>query len=95
MLRSLPKMLGVPCTAVLLAFVCVGTYAQPAGKNFSMEQVLGYPYPGNLVSSPNGNVIAWVLDQRGVRNIWAAFGPNYQPKLVTHYETMTARNSAI
>ncbi|MGH8363704.1 MAG: hypothetical protein ACRESQ_10185, partial [Gammaproteobacteria bacterium] len=86
MSRLLPKILGLPLAVALLALVGVSSYAQPATPAFSMEQVLGYPYPSNLVSSPNGNVIAWVLDQRGVRNIWVAFGPNYQPKLVTHYE---------
>ncbi|HKT32679.1 MAG TPA: LpqB family beta-propeller domain-containing protein [Gammaproteobacteria bacterium] len=86
MSHSLPKMFGLPLAAALLALVGAGSYAQPAAQTFSMEQVLGYPYPSNLVSSPDGNVIAWVLDQRGVRNIWVAFGPNYQPKLVTHYE---------
>ncbi len=60
-------------------------YAQHSEHNFTMEQVLGYPYPSELVSSPNGNEFAWVLNIRGVRNIWVAQGPDYQPRLLTGY----------
>ena len=86
MTRSLRALLWLPLIATLLVLSCITAQAQPAAQTFTMEQVLDYPYPSNLVSSPNGEVIAWVLDQRGVRNIWVAFGPNFQPKLVTHYE---------
>ena len=86
MTRSLRALFSLPLVATLLVVSGIAAQAQPAVQTFTMEQVLGYPYPSNLVSSPNGNVIAWVLNQRGVRNIWVAFGPNFQPKLVTHYE---------
>ena len=38
-----------------------------------------------MVSSPNGSAIAWVLNERGVRNIWVAQGSDYQPRLLTRY----------
>lgn len=86
MTRCLLRMLWLLFPAALCAPICVNAQAQPAIQTFSMEQVLGYPYPSDLVSSPDSDVIAWVLNQRGVRNIWVAFGPNYQPKLVTNYD---------
>ncbi|MBU6421692.1 MAG: S9 family peptidase [Gammaproteobacteria bacterium] len=85
--RSLRVLFWLPLVVTLLVLSGIAAQAQTAAaKPFTMEQVLGYPYPSDLVSSPNGDVIAWVLDQRGVRNIWVAFGPDFQPKLVTHYE---------
>ena len=59
--------------------------AQQPGHDFTMEQILGYPYPSGIVSSPKGNAFAWVLNERGVRNIWVARGPDYQPRMLTGY----------
>ena len=84
--RFVSKMLRLPLIAIPLVLISVAAPAQTAAQAFTMQQVLGYPYPSDLVSSPRGDVIAWVMDQRGVRNIWVAFGPNYQPKLLTSYE---------
>lgn len=52
---------------------------------FSVAQVTSYPYPLNLVSGPDGRTIAWVLDERGVRNVFVATAPGYAPRMVTHY----------
>lgn len=47
-----------------------------------MAQVLAYPFPSDLVSLRSGNAFAWVSDDRGVRNIWAAQGPDYKARRV-------------
>jgi dipeptidyl aminopeptidase/acylaminoacyl peptidase len=41
---------------------------------FSIEQVLSAPFPSELVAAPTGRAVAWVFDDRGVRNIWVAAG---------------------
>jgi len=71
--RFVSKMLRLPLIAIPLVLISVAAPAQTAAQAFTMQQVLGYPYPSDLVSSPRGDVIAWVMDQRGVRNIWVAF----------------------
>jgi dipeptidyl aminopeptidase/acylaminoacyl peptidase len=58
--------------------------AQQPGP-FTMAEVLGYPYPSDLVSQPSGNAFAWVSDARGVRNIWVAQGPDHRAHRVTDY----------
>ena len=58
--------------------------AQPG--SFSMEQILGYPYPLELTASPTGSRIAWVFNERGVRNIWVAEGPGFRARQVTDYK---------
>ncbi|MDE3156605.1 MAG: S9 family peptidase [Acidobacteriota bacterium] len=57
--------------------------AQPAP--FTLPQVLSYPYPLNLVAAPSGSAIAWVFDEKGVRNIWMAAGPDFRPRRLTAY----------
>ncbi|HJS91774.1 MAG TPA: prolyl oligopeptidase family serine peptidase [Steroidobacteraceae bacterium] len=56
---------------------------QPA--HFSMAQVLGYPYPSDLIAWRHGNAFAWTSDARGVRNIWVAESPDYHARRVTNY----------
>ncbi len=50
-----------------------------------MAQVLGFPFPSDLVSLGSGSAFAWVSDERGVRNIWVAQGPDYRARRLTHY----------
>ena len=52
---------------------------------FTLDQVLGYPYPSNLIAAPTGSRIAWVLDERGHRNIYFADAPDYRARRLTHY----------
>src|SRR5262249_52367035 len=52
---------------------------------FTLEQVLSYPYPSDLVAAPSGARVAWVLDERGHRNIYVADAPDYKARRLTHY----------
>src|SRR5258708_40036401 len=58
---------------------------QPAPRGFSVEQILGFPSPENLVASPVGSTIAWTFNERGVRNIYTASGPGFEARRVTPY----------
>ncbi|HZZ65212.1 MAG TPA: prolyl oligopeptidase family serine peptidase [Candidatus Baltobacteraceae bacterium] len=74
-------------TFALTLIFCGATFslAHAASGTFSLQSVLGYPYPLNVVSGPDGRTIAWVLNERGVRNIFLATAPNYVPRKVTNY----------
>ena len=50
-----------------------------------MAQMLGYAFPSDLVAQRSGNAFAWVSDERGVRNIWVAQGPDYRARRLTNY----------
>ncbi len=54
---------------------------------FTMPQVLGYPFPATLVSGADGKTIAWVLDERGVRNVYVAQSPQFTVRNITHQLT--------
>jgi dipeptidyl aminopeptidase/acylaminoacyl peptidase len=53
--------------------------------SFTLEAVMGAPFPSDLVASPRGDLVAWVFNEQGRRNIWVAKGPEYKPKKLTAY----------
>jgi dipeptidyl aminopeptidase/acylaminoacyl peptidase len=59
--------------------------AAVAAQQFTLEQVRAYPYPSDLAAAPSGAVMAWVLNERGVRNIWEAQAPDWTPRQLTTY----------
>src|ERR1700752_4676442 len=83
--------------AMILVLVIVVSLVSAAGAHrlrpvplgqkgtFTMEQVRSYPYPSELVSSPSGSRIAWAFDEQGVRNVWAAEGPEFKARRLTDY----------
>ena len=54
-------------------------------SEFTLSQVLHYPYATQLAAAEKGDVIAWVCNIGGVRNIWVASAPNFTPRQVTQY----------
>jgi dipeptidyl aminopeptidase/acylaminoacyl peptidase len=64
----------------LAALACVAS-----AKTFTLEQVLSAPFPSELTASPSGNRVAWVLNERGARNVWIASAPDWKGARVTSY----------
>ena len=58
---------------------------QAAPGTFTMEQVLAYPFVPELDAAEKGDAIAFVRVVKGVRNVWVADGPAFQPRAVTPY----------
>jgi dipeptidyl aminopeptidase/acylaminoacyl peptidase len=58
-----------------------------AQSPFTVQQVTGSPFPGELVAATHGSRVAWVFDAKGVRNVWVADGPDFARTAhpVTHY----------
>ena len=73
-------------TALLAASAATGVArAQRATGPFTLQQVMSYPFPSALVAAPSGARVAWVFDERGVRNIYVASAPDWQAHRVTSY----------
>jgi dipeptidyl aminopeptidase/acylaminoacyl peptidase len=51
----------------------------------TIENLLNVPYPTSLTSSPDGRRIAWVFNDRGMRNIYVADAPDFVPRKITNY----------
>ncbi len=65
---------------------CCAAASEPSkAPSFSIEQILGAPFPTQLTAAPHGSDVAWVFAQRGAQNVWVAEGPAFLPKQVTHY----------
>jgi len=70
-----------------VALATAGVLAAPhaaGAQSYTLPQVMGYPFPSDLVASPTGSAIAWIFTQRGVRNVWVAEGPDFKPRPLTH-----------
>lgn len=61
------------------------TPSLPPASNFTLRQVLNYPFPSDLTGSRSGNRIAWLINLRGRRNVWVAEAPDFTPRQVTHF----------
>jgi dipeptidyl aminopeptidase/acylaminoacyl peptidase len=75
-------------TALLAIFTAavVSTAQVPAAPgSFTLDKVLDYPFPDNLVAAPRGAMIAWTFNERGSRNIYVAEGPDFHARQLTSY----------
>jgi dipeptidyl aminopeptidase/acylaminoacyl peptidase len=59
--------------------------AQKPAESFTLEQVRSYPFPSELSVASTASRVAWVFDERGVRNIYVAEGPSWTSRKVTSY----------
>jgi dipeptidyl aminopeptidase/acylaminoacyl peptidase len=70
------KHLGV----AILALASAG-----GARTFTLEQVLSAPFPSEIVAAPGGAKVAWLLNERGARNLWFATAPDFRGVRVTAY----------
>jgi dipeptidyl aminopeptidase/acylaminoacyl peptidase len=58
---------------------------QAPAASFTVDQILGFPSPDNLIASPAGSTVAWTFNERGVRNIYVTDGPEFVARRLTPY----------
>jgi dipeptidyl aminopeptidase/acylaminoacyl peptidase len=66
--------------------VAAAARAAATAAPFELEDVLSAPYPTALVAARAADRIAWVMDERGVRNLWTAAAPGFEPRQLTRYD---------
>lgn len=73
--------------AALVATVAFAFSFSASAQSFTLEQVMGSPFPSELTAAKEGSRIAWLFDARGERNIWVADGPDFvrSARQITHY----------
>jgi len=79
-----------PAILVLIVLVAAAggratTAQSPAPAPFTLDGVMSYPFPSELEAASSGTRIAWVLYERGVRNVFVAEGPGFTPRQLTRY----------
>src|SRR6266853_444435 len=76
-------------TILTLAIVAAGSGAASTLAQgpiaFTVDEVLGYPFPQHLIVSPTGSTVGWVSNERGVRNVYVAEGPAFKARRLTGY----------
>ncbi|MEJ2539574.1 MAG: prolyl oligopeptidase family serine peptidase [Gemmatimonadota bacterium] len=77
---------SVPRGAVALAMAALVPWGPLHAQVFTVADVLSAPFPDGLVAATEADVVAWVANDQGSRNVWVAAGPDFQGRPVTRYE---------
>ena len=71
--------------AGLVVAAATGGAAEAAQPAFPLEAAFSAPFPTGLTSSPDGRRVAWVFDEQGARNVWAAEAPECAGRRLTAF----------
>ena len=80
------RVAALAVAAMAVAATAQAPAAAPAtAAAITLEQVLAAPFASDLVASPDGRATAWVVNENGVRNVWAADAPAWTARRLTSY----------
>ena len=79
------RLFATVASPVLLALTLRVAPAVAQMKPEPVDRFVTFPFPTELVSASTGQRIAWVLNEKGVRNVWGAEGPAWAPKQLTAF----------
>ena len=77
--------ISVEIRALILTLFCLTLATFANAQSFTMEQIKSYPFPNELTAAATGSRIAWAFNERGLRNIWVAEGPDFKARRLTNY----------
>jgi dipeptidyl aminopeptidase/acylaminoacyl peptidase len=69
----------------LLAVILAVPKSGPAEDGFTIDDVLASPFPSDVTAAETGQRVAWVFTIRGVANVWAAEGPDFEGRQLTGF----------
>src|SRR6185312_7460621 len=56
-----------------------------SAQSFSLESITSYPFVSEIATSANGQISAFSVNQKGLRNLYVAEGPQFFMKRITNY----------
>ena len=79
---------GLSFFIIFILFIFIGFQITGSARSadFTIEQVLGSPFPSSLHTSADGKRIAWVFNLKGVHNIWLAESTEFSPRKLTNFK---------
>ena len=77
--------ISVEIRALILTLFCLMIAPFTKAQSFTMEQIKSYPFPNELAAAATGARIAWAFNERGLRNVWVAEGPDFKARQLTNY----------
>src|ERR1019366_5492771 len=78
------RLVGKPFIVLCFLF-CLGVFSSAFGAD-PIERYLNAPFASELVAAPGGGKVAWILNERGARNLWVAAAPDYKGRRLTAYK---------
>lgn len=70
---------------VLSVAISITGFGRVSAQSFTMEQMTSYPFAPELSSRPGGPEVAWVMAEKGKRNVYTADGQGDMPRRLTNY----------
>ena len=56
-----------------------------SAASFTLQQAMSAPFPSALSVCPTSGKVAWVLNEKGARNVWVAEAPNFSGRRLTSF----------
>ncbi len=90
--RMIAGNMRVPSKIAWIFFLCsvfvffCSAFVLAQNSSFTLEQVMGSPFPSGLTAARQAGRIAWVFTSKGERNVWVADAPAFTPRQITHYQ---------
>jgi dipeptidyl aminopeptidase/acylaminoacyl peptidase len=72
-------------SALLAAPLIAAPLAAQRRPPAELERLLAAPMAQELAAAPTGGGVAWVLNERGARNVWVALPPDYRGRRLTSH----------
>ena len=69
----------------IAALLCLGLSGNAIPASYTLSQIKGYPFPNELAAAATGSRVAWAFNERGLRNLWVAEGPEWRARQLTKY----------
>ena len=69
----------------ILLTILASPFAIATPETFPIDAMLSAPFPVEIVAAPSTGRIAFVLNDKGVRNIWVADPDDYDARSITDY----------
>jgi dipeptidyl aminopeptidase/acylaminoacyl peptidase len=71
--------------AIFAALSAVAAGGLPPDRMFTLADVLAPAYPSDLVAAKRADRLAWIMNDRGARNVWTAAAPDFRPVNLTGF----------
>jgi dipeptidyl aminopeptidase/acylaminoacyl peptidase len=70
---------------LLVLLLTLSIAAAPRAQPVTIEGLLSAPFPSEIEAAPADGHLAWVLNDRGSRNIWIASAPDFEERQATAF----------
>ncbi len=71
--------------APLLLLLMIPAVGSAASASFTIDQVMSAPFATSPLAAPVGARVAWLLNERGQRNVWVASAPDWKGQRITNF----------